>query len=732
MKVRTVEEVTTVKNGVGDALAANREFARMVENVVFSRSELFKKYFDPRRDINDECGYPLTDGITADLLREMYDREAVAARVVEVMPKETWQVQPTVYEDEDSDSVTAFEEAWDALGKGLHGSKSWYGSERGNLVWNYLLRADVLCGIGSYGVMLLGLDDGKDLREEAKPKEGARLLFLRCFDESQAAIASYETDPKSERYGQPAAYNLVFADPNDTGRGGIGLPNTAAMVHWTRVVHVADNLGSSDVFGVPRQRPVWNNLLNLRKLYGGSSEMYWRGAFPGLSLETNPQLGADVIVDTAGLKDKLENYMNGLQRYLYTTGMVAKTLAPQVVDPTPQIDVQITAICIKIACPKRVFMGSERGELASSQDDQAWNDRLRQRQSDHVTPRIIVPFVDRLIALGVLPEPEEYAVDWPDLTSQSEQEKATVAVTKTDAMVKYIAGNGEALMNPLDFMTRFLGMEEDEAESVLKAAAEIPPDDRLTAPAQPEQAPPLPIKVKEGEALVAPDGTPVAPQTAKKPNPFVKKEAGKSTNPFAENAFCPTGEGGGIDPSCSPEGDPAEEGGGEAAALKAEAKWADEATAQQVMLRAAHEESAAILAKRSADSSKSEKDYREAARLLRVSADHYKKITLNPVLSKVDLKYAKTMAPRLASAADQYERLAEEAGKSKNPSEPTTHSFCPTGEGGGIDPSCSPESARSEKVTGRMVKSAISLSEKAAEAYMKVSGGKEDASGQPG
>ena len=41
---------------------------------------------------------------------------------------------------------------------------------------------------------------------------------------------------------------------------------------------------------------------------------------------------------------------------------------------TPFIEVHLQAICIKIPCPKRVFMGSERGELASAQDDSQWND----------------------------------------------------------------------------------------------------------------------------------------------------------------------------------------------------------------------------------------------------------------------------------------------------------------------------------------------------------------------
>jgi len=219
-------------------------------------------------------------------------------------------------------------------------------------------------------------------------------------------------------------------------------------------------------------QPVYNRLVDLRKLYGGSAEMYWKGAFPGLAIETHPQLGGDVVIDSAAMKTQMEQYMNGLQRYLSLVGQSANSLAPQVVDPTSHINTQIEAICVRLGIPKRIFMGSERGELASSQDDSTWNDRLRHRQSMFITPRLIVPFVDRLITFGVLPEPKSYYVKWPDLEALTEQEQATVAVTKTEALTKYSSGGGESIMIVLDFLTKILGMEQGEAEAVVEAATE--------------------------------------------------------------------------------------------------------------------------------------------------------------------------------------------------------------------------------------------------------------------
>lgn len=595
----------------------------LVQNVLSSRVDWLREIMDPRRDIEDECGYPrLTDSVNIEMYRQLWERESIAARVVEVMPLESWQTQPLVYEDEDADTVTDFELAWDQLGQTIRGTQSWYQEEAGSAVWEHLRRADVLSGIGHFGLLMLGVDDGRGLetplegvvtanesymmageedairglpkltRNEERvidgwaahrkrvenrvrcvpveippgispqdfrqavenqfgyvpgllppntsapdftsatggqylagfgdaaplagtdqqyfgvqfgpseppataPAKGPRkLLFLRCFDESLVQIVRYEWNIRNPRFGAPVMYRITLNDPREQ-HSGVGLPLATVFVHWSRVIHLADNLASSEIFGIPRMRPVLNNLLGLRKLYAGSPEMYWRGAFPGIKATTHPQLGGDVNVDIAGMQNTFEQYFNGLQRYLLGIGMDFNTLAPTVVDPTAQIAVQIEAICIKLGIPVRVFKGSERGELASTQDDSKWNDRVRGRQNGYVTPRVIVPFIDRLISIGVLPEPKKgakgkptrnqlirnaagkvvgvkatggYSVEWPDLDSLSDKDKAAILLQRTQAYAAYVTGNVEQVVQPKDYMTRFDNLTEEEADAILDEA----------------------------------------------------------------------------------------------------------------------------------------------------------------------------------------------------------------------------------------------------------------------
>lgn len=490
-------------NGQKETVTANQlrwQENELIANALLSRSNFLRQYLDPRRDINDECGYPLTESITVYNYQEMYDRNPIAARVVEVLPMETWQTQPEIIEDEDADEETEFEQAWKDVGRGLlqdedmkitkpqgekisvpktpakpgeeqeEESSGWYQDEEYNPIWEYLRRIDVLSGIGHYGVILLGLDDGQELSQPVQYQEGRKLLFLRCFPEKFCPIAQFETDVRNRRYGRPVTYNLSFADP--TLSMGLGAPADTKVVHYTRVIHVADNLGSSEIIGVPRMQPVFNRLMDLSKLYGGSAEMYWRGAFPGLAIETHPQLGGDVTIDTDALKSGMENYMNGLQRYLALMGMTAKSLAPQVVDPNVQIQVQLEAICILLGIPMRVFLGSERGELASSQDSRTWNDRKRDRQRMYLTPRIIIPFINRLIALGILPVPTGYSIKWPDLEKLDPVQESTVLLNRTQAMSAYAAGGVDTLMEPQNYFTREMGFSDEEASEILEATSE--------------------------------------------------------------------------------------------------------------------------------------------------------------------------------------------------------------------------------------------------------------------
>lgn len=479
-------------------------FRRFVANTLASHQQWLRRAIggDPRRDLDDECGYDPNP--TTQSYEDLYDREPIAAKVVAFWPNETWQVSPSVYEDEDADVNTPFEKAWDALGRELAGEDGLFKSEEGNPIWEYLRRVDILSGIGCYGVLLLGLDDGLPLDQpvvglkemnsypvgknggnrykpsmnrvyslttNAKQTTGRKLLYLRAFPESLAPIVRYETNMTSPRFGQPTMYRLSLNEPRDYGYA-TAQPTATVYVHWSRVIHVADTYHqacSSEIMAIPRLKPVLNPIVDIRKVRGSSAEMYYKGAFPGYSLETTD---TEMEMNDSSLRDLMEKYINGLQRYAIWDGMTMKSLAPQVVDPTAQIEVQEKAISAAMDVPWRIWQGSERGELASSQDQKRHNKNVACRQNRYATPRQVLPLVGRCVLVGVLPRPEQVCCDWPEIASMTELEKAQVSLAQTQTDAAYMAGGVEALIPPRDYLTRVRGFTEEEAEAMLEAAVE--------------------------------------------------------------------------------------------------------------------------------------------------------------------------------------------------------------------------------------------------------------------
>lgn len=429
-------------------------------------------------DVDAKCDYP--KDITFQQYKAMYERDGIATKVVNIFPVESWTVEPWVYETEamEDDEQTEFEKAWKLLAAQLNIYKVW-------------AQLDEISGIGHYGVLLIGVDDGKELDqpiagidENGDYVEGdfpeRKINFLMPFDEGHAVVAEWNKDKNSKRFGHPTFYNLTVVDPALSQAGGDGAYHLAPAagegkiqkVHWSRVIHVADNCRVSNIFGTPRMKNVFNYLLNIRRILGGSAEMFWNGGFPGTVFEIPSDLlkEREVEFDTDALKDEIEQWYRGFKRYLALKGPVAKQLMPNIADPTTSIDAQIMAVCVAIGVPKRMFTGTEEARLASLQDKDSWNRKIHRRNSMQCTPVIIKPTVDRFIAIRALPKPEEYFVFWPDVYAISETDKADVTGKLVAAVAEYIESGSFKLIPPLEFLTMIMDLTPAEAEKILESA----------------------------------------------------------------------------------------------------------------------------------------------------------------------------------------------------------------------------------------------------------------------
>lgn len=451
-----------------------KQFPDIVQNAIMTRQGLLDALMDPRRDMNKECGYP--EEYEPTLLYNLYRRDGISKRVVELYPSESWRKDPEVYETEDAEK-TPFEEEFDTLVK----SKN---------LWYWLNRLDELSGIGRYGVLYLGVNDGKDPSEPlagipeddsfevttvgtpaklpiTKNEGNVKLVYLRALHESCIQIHTRDTDFKSPRYSKPILYSLTFRD-SGTGNISGGRSESVQKVHWTRVIHFADNCLDSEVMGTPRMEVVGDRLCDNRKVASSSGEMFYKGAFPGLSLEVDPNKG-DPDMDPKDVRKEMARYANGLSRYLALVGVSVKSLATQIADPGNTLDAIIEQICIALACPKRIFTGSEQGQLASGQDQGTWNDRMHRRREQTVSPKIVRPTIERLMNAGVLSK-VKFDIAWPDLNSSTDAEKATVAYTRAQALSLFMSSGLETVMTFADFLTQIMEMDEMQVAEIVKNA----------------------------------------------------------------------------------------------------------------------------------------------------------------------------------------------------------------------------------------------------------------------
>ncbi len=433
------------------------------------------------RDIYNALGYKKE--LTYADYWDQYSRQDIAKAIIDRPVKATWQGQLELIESEDAEK-TAFEKAWYDLNKKFK-------------LRSLLSRVDRLTGIGCYGVLLLGLDDVRTVDDFKKPVSGGtrKLIYIKPFGEDSAKIDKYENSPSNPRYGFPLMYSVQVADI-------VSGSSTTVQVHHTRVIHILEDHLESEVKGIAKLEAVFNRLMDLEKLVGGDAEMFWRGARPGY---TGTAMEEYQLTDKMkeDLLEQIEEYEHDLRRILVNEGIDLKALAQQIADPKTHFDVQIACISAVTGIPQRILSGSERGELASTQDAGEWKTYVQSRREDHAEPHIIRPFVDRLLELKILPAPEsgDYKVDWLDLFSISEKERVDIGKARANAIREYTTNPlAEAIIPPDAFFEFCLGLSQGQIDLIKK---------QVSAGISKEQEDLMEVV----QDIIAPEPPPVAPQS---------------------------------------------------------------------------------------------------------------------------------------------------------------------------------------------------------------------------
>lgn len=403
--------------------------------------------FNGTRDMNAVLGYRKT--LTVEDFRFRYKRNSIAGRVVEAMPKATWRGGGEIIESENPKEITDFEKAWIDLSKRLK-------------IWSTFARADILSGIGRYGIILIGAPVPSGGSMESPLPKALRpqdVLYLKPYAEDEAQIEDKDVDTnlRSERFGRPTFYTLKRA--NTIGVRTQSL--SEKRVHWTRVIHIADNALDDELFGQPRLERVWNELDDLEKIRGGGAEAFWMRANQGTQFDVDPEMELTTEGKTE-MEEQINEYVDGMRRILRTRGVKINQLGSDVANIDPNIDAILTLISGGTGIPKRILTGSEMGELASTQDRSNWAERVSDRRKEFAEPQVVQQLVDRFVEYKILPAPDQFSVRWPEIQNLDQKERADVALKWAELNSKA----GQVVVDADEIRDHCLGLPSKEIAGV--------------------------------------------------------------------------------------------------------------------------------------------------------------------------------------------------------------------------------------------------------------------------
>jgi hypothetical protein len=458
-------------NGVAVANRGHQIILNQIETLVRQRvAAQHGMQYGEARDIYAVGGYPRA--LTYTRFRELYDRDPIAAQIVDMVAETTWRATPEISEPDKPDG-TQFTDAVATLVDRLG-------------VWSMFERADRLARIGRYSVVLIGTGATDDLlmrpmRNLSGPDD---VLFLAPYSEVHAQIDTWVEDGADPRFGLPETYKIDLA----SGVTGFMRQRPGTLtVHWSHCLHIAEGLLDDEVYGRPALLRIYNDLHDLQKISTSTAEAFWQRVAGILQavIDTKREQSTITPEELAELDESLKELYHDLRRTFYGQGIELKRLAESEPNPEAAADLYMTRIAAGSGIPKRMLFGSETGERSSTEDQKSYLGGIAERQKNHAEPSMLRPFLDRLIERRGLPRPgaEGYDVVWPTLFQVPELEVAEANKARAEAIAKLVPMGGDpTLLYEID--------EERNIWPIPRTADEPSPYADLPVPGEETDEPP--------------------------------------------------------------------------------------------------------------------------------------------------------------------------------------------------------------------------------------------------
>jgi len=468
---------------------------------IMSRSMLANRLgtqFGGARDLYETFGY-IRDPQYRDY-KNLYDRQGMASRVAEIFPIDTWNLPP-VFIDGDSRSdlndeqLTPFLKAWKDLAQRLK-------------VWQVLKEVDIMSSIGRYSVIFMGTDGSF---EQPLGSRAVSLSYITAIEEPNAIIQALEDKPNDARYGLPSMYTLKFMSL----LGEVSTKET----HYSRIIHVAQNRVGSKLYGQPVLQKVINRLFDLEKVTGGGAEAAWLAIYKGMlfTAKEGSDLPDPESPEGKYLDEQIQAYVHRIQRFAVLNGVETKDMGVEEVNVKNIFETLIADLAGSLGIPQRILLGSERGELGSSQDMRHWNGLIESRRTHFAEPDILRPFVEWCIIHGIIPPPKSgyWTCKWNSVFTLNEIELGQYAKSVADGANAVTGGMPELAISPDEFRAiihlppvnqsnlessqAIIDAKDKQAADTLKQPTIYPPPNgKANGNGRPNIPPKTPVPVKPG------------------------------------------------------------------------------------------------------------------------------------------------------------------------------------------------------------------------------------------
>ncbi|WP_312595471.1 anti-CBASS protein Acb1 family protein [Brevundimonas sp.] len=427
-----------------------------------------------------DFGYP--DQVSFELAFDAYCRNPLARAAVDKTVGKTWEDNPYLQEFQRDGT-----EGGDQGETGLEADiRQRFADLR---IWQHLAECDRRSLVGCYSGLILRFADSKAFKEPVDTVSGGLMGLVEVIPawEGQLTVSTWDTDEKSEGYGQPTMFSFA-----ESAVGQQKQPRTFE-IHPDRVIVWSPD---GTLNGRSALEPGYNALLDMEKIRGGGGEGFWKNAKSGLSLEIDKDAKIENMAQAMGvpvaevvdkIDEQVEGFNKGFDKSLLLSGIKATPMQVNLPSPEHFFAVAAQSFAASWSIPMKVLIGSQTGERASTEDSEEWAKVNMGRRTNQAVPAIMT-FVNRLERVKVLPQ-KDWFLSWTDLTESSMGEKIDRAVKMADVNSKQPSGEivftGDDIravvgMEPLSDAERFRD-EADPAEE--QDALDLPQTEDQPAPA---------------------------------------------------------------------------------------------------------------------------------------------------------------------------------------------------------------------------------------------------------